>query len=300
VVETSVQNTGLELSPEEILKQKALRALAELPPFSPILNRLMASLAGEDVSFLKLAELIEKDTVLAGNLLHVVNSALYARRGTINSVRHALSILGVDKLRNAVLGMSITRMWNQTRTPAGWPVARFNMHSSATAILSDMVAQRLPVQYPEGAFVAGLLHDVGRQILALGLPGEYQRILELRESGRPYLECEQEILGFTHAELSAGALAFWNLPEPIQTAVRYHHAPALDHSSLKPGEIALSAVVDAANQYVNSTGVSIMPQAGAGSADATALASLGIERDRMDDLLAEFEAEYNAMAQFFR
>ena len=55
---------------------------------------------------------------MAGNLLHLVNSALYARRGSINSVRHALSLLGINKLRNAVLGMSITRMWNQVRTPS--------------------------------------------------------------------------------------------------------------------------------------------------------------------------------------
>ena len=76
-----------------LLKDRAIRSLRELPPFSPILNRLLASLAQEDVSFMKLGDLIEKDPVLAGNLLHLVNSALYARRGSINSVRHALSLL---------------------------------------------------------------------------------------------------------------------------------------------------------------------------------------------------------------
>ena len=114
-----------------LLRARAIRCLGELPPFSPILNRLLASLAKEDVSFNKLGDLIEKDPVMAGNLLHLVNSALYARRGSINSVRHALSLLGINKLRNAVLGMSITRMWNQVRTPPSWSMARFNMHSSA-------------------------------------------------------------------------------------------------------------------------------------------------------------------------
>src|SRR6185369_16527006 len=132
-------------APTDKLKQRALVALTKLPPFSPILNKLLASLAGEDVSFAKIGDLIEKDTVVAGNVLRLVNSALHGRTGNINSVRHALSILGVDKIRNAVLGMSISRMWNQVRTPPGWSMARFNMHSVSVAILSDLMAQRLPV-----------------------------------------------------------------------------------------------------------------------------------------------------------
>src|ERR1700688_441518 len=163
----------MDLGPQEILRQRALGALNALPPFSPILSRVLASLAGADVSFAVLSDLIEKDTVLSGNILQLVNSSLYARRGTINSVSHALSILGMNKLRNAVLGMSVARMWSQMKMPASWSMARFNMHSAATATLSDLLAQQLPVTYPEGAFVAGLLHDVGRLLLAVGLPEKY-------------------------------------------------------------------------------------------------------------------------------
>jgi HD-like signal output (HDOD) protein len=283
-----------------LLRARAIRCLGELPPFSPILNRLLASLAKEDVSFNKLGDLIEKDPVMAGNLLHLVNSALYARRGSINSVRHALSLLGINKLRNAVLGMSITRMWNQVRTPPSWSMARFNMHSSAAAILSDLLSQRLSVDYAEGAFVAGLLHDVGRLLIALGLTEEYGRILQMHEhDGKPLLECEMEVIGFTHPELSAEALAHWNLPEPIQNAVRNHHDPDLDPTVIGPGEVALSRVLDAANQYVNSMGVSILkkcPEA----ADATLIESLGLPSDQVQVVLADFKTEYEAMSAFFR
>jgi HD-like signal output (HDOD) protein len=294
---------GVEAGPSrpEILKQTALRSLGELPPFSPILNRLMASLAAEDVSFAKLGDLIEKDTVLAGNVLHLVNSALYARRGTINSVRHALSLLGVTKLRNAVLGMSITRMWNQVQTPPSWSMARFDLHSAATAILSDLLAQRLPVSYPEGAFVAGLLHDVGRLLIALSLGADHDRILQVHEeTGQPYLDCEQTILGFTHPELSSEALAFWNLPEPIRTAVRHHHTPEADPSEIEPRGIALSRVIDSANQYVNSQGVCILAKHGTDAMDSSLVESLGLDRSPLEALLADFKAEYDAMAQFFR
>jgi len=259
----------------------------------------MASLAGEDVSFSKLGDLIEKDTVIAANLLHVVNSALYARRGTINSVRHALSLLGMNKLRNAALGMSISRMWNQVVTPASWSMARFDMHSAAAAMLSDLLAQRVSVSYPEGAFVAGLLHDIGRLLIAVGLTEQYEQILDLHQGGGfPLLECEQRVLGFTHPELSAEALALWNLPEPIQTAVRGHHVPP---SASQTGDLPLSRLVQAADQYVNSIGISILlPPGGQGPAGPAVLPSLGLDARRIESLIQEFNAEFEAMSSFFR
>jgi HD-like signal output (HDOD) protein len=279
------------------LKQKALDALAELPPFPAILTRLIAAMTGENVSFAVLGDLIEKDAIIAANLLHVVNSALYARRGTINSVRHALSLLGMDKVRNAVLGMSVTRMWSKVAMPVSWSMARFNLHSSDAAILSDLLAQRVAVDYPEGAFVAGLLHDVGRMLIARALPAEHERILALHASGMPHLDCEQQILGWTHPELSAEALTFWNLPEPISTAVRDHH-----HLEGEPPQVfPLSRALGAANYYVNSIGASILPAANPEvSEDTSQLESLGFHDDRLAAMLSEFKAEHDAMAQFFR
>jgi HD-like signal output (HDOD) protein len=274
-----------------------MAALSKLPPFSPILNKLMASLAGEDVSFSKLGDLIEKDTVVAGNILHLVNSALYARHGTINSVRHALSILGVDKVRNTVLAMSVSRMLNHANTPAGWSMARFNLHSAAAAILSDQLAQHVPTVYPEGAFVAGLLHDVGRLLIAIGLPAEFGRVLQHYEhSGLSWTECEQELLGFTHAQLSADALAIWEVPEPIQVAVRDHHTPP----SFRAGQpAALSCVLNAANQYINSIGESILVQQKSDGSGSTCIQSLGLPPETMEQMLADFQAEHKAMAQYF-
>ncbi len=283
--------------PSDVYKTKAIQALGSLPPFSPILNRLLASLGAEDVSFARIADLIEKDTVLAGNILHLVNSALYARRGTVNSVRHALSLLGINKLRNAVLGMSITRMWHKTRPPASWSMARFNLHSAAAAILSDLLAQRLPVEYPEGAFVAGLLHDVGRLLIALGLPEQYEQIQKLHEMHDvPLLECEEQVLGFRHPELSATALEIWKLPEPILIAVRDHHAPPPP----KNGPLPIARVVCAADRYVNSIDVSITPRPTSSEGEAAALALLKLDDAQRSATVAEFQAEFEAMSPLFR
>jgi HD-like signal output (HDOD) protein len=175
------------------------------------------------------------------------------------------------------------------------------MHSAATATLSDMLAQRLPVTYPEGAFVAGLLHDVGRLLIALGLNDQHDRIQGLIGKGElAPVDCEQEVLGFSHPELSGEALGYWSLPDPIQTAVRFHHSPGADDSKAKPGEIRLSRILDAANQYVNSIGVSILPVANPRESDAGLIESLGLEPERLERALVEFKAEFETMSQFFR
>ena len=276
------------LAPPAVLKSKALRTLSNLPPFSPILNKLMATLAGEEVSFSKLGDLIEKDTVVAGNVLHLVNSALYARRGTVNSVRHAISLLGLEKVRNAVLGMSLTRMWNRVAVPQSFSMAGFDMHSAAVAILGDLLAQRLPVDYPEGAFVAGLLHDLGRLLIAMGLPEYHDRLRGVSS--------EEKILGFTHAELSAEALAIWNIPVPIQIAVRHHHHPEVSNGS----PIPLSRVLAAANNYVNSTGVSITEKVDPAASDARLIQNLGLRGEALAQVIEEFNTEYELMTQYFR
>jgi HD-like signal output (HDOD) protein len=279
------------------LRERALRTLSQLPPFSPILNRVLASLASEDVSFIAIAELIEKDTVLAGNTLRLVNSALYGRRATVNSVRHAVSLLGVNKLRNATLGMSVTRLWNQVRTPTGWSMAKFNLHSVAAGMLADMLSQEVPVEYAEGAFAAGLFHDLGHLLIAIGLPDEYAQVTEFHAAaGGSRSECEKAVLGFTHAELSSDALEQWNLPEEIRVAVRFHDAPDL---TPEPGGLSLSAVIHAANEYVSAIGYHMGdgPQPSIDTA-MRCLEDLKPRRD-LPALLEAFAAEFEAVRSLF-
>lgn len=281
------------------VRERSLIALGQLPPFSPILNRLIASLANEDVSFAKIADLIEKDTVLAGNILKLVNSALYGLSGTVNSIRHAVSLLGITKLRNAALSMSVARMWSQVKTPAGWSTPNFNQHSVGVGILSDLLAQRLNVAYAEGAFAAGLFHDLGLLLVAIGMHDEYKQLSLLVQQSRKWdPEYEIQVLGMTHAELSAEALAQWKLPEEIQTAVRYHGSPELDPTKLEAGQITLSHVLNAADRYVKGTGVFVSLFESPSEDPQAALDQLGIG-ERLQGILSEFDSEFTAIKAYF-
>jgi putative nucleotidyltransferase with HDIG domain len=117
-------------------------------------------------------------------------------------------------------------------------LAHFNRHAVAVALLSDLIAMEVDVEYPEGAFTAGLLHDIGKLLIAVSFPSEFLDIDNLtgadweKETG-----FEELILGVRHADLSAAALERWNLPAPIREAVAGHH------DALGTGRIRLSGVV---------------------------------------------------------
>lgn len=288
-----------------LFRQKLQRVLNNLPPFSPILNRLLGSLASEDVRFSDLATLIEKDTVLSGHVLRLVNSAAMARRNRINSISHAVSVLGLVRLRNFLLSLSIARLWQSTKTIPPWSMAQFNLHGAAVALMSDLLAQNCHCQYPEGAFLAGLLHDYGKLLIAAALPEQFLEIQKkVKEGSLTMVQCEREVTGFTHPELSAMTLKAWNLPEDIVRGVEFHHMPEEEEkillepaSGILLGRIIFTADAVAHHLGLHVTAVEGPTEPNRENAIAT-LEALGFGQNAQK-LLDDFENEYEAIKVFF-
>jgi HD-like signal output (HDOD) protein len=176
-------------------------------------------------------------------------------------------------------------------------MAKFNLHAVATAMLADLLSQEVPVEYAEGAFAAGLFHDLGRLLIAIGLPDEYAQVTRLHAAaGGSRWECEKAILGFTHAELSSDALEQWNLPEEIRVAVRYHDTP---ETAPGPGGLSLSTVIHAANEYVSAIGYHMDDGPPPAMEVATRfLEELKTRRD-LPELLEAFAAEFETVRALF-
>lgn len=288
-----------------LYRQKLQRVLNNLPPFSPILNRLLSSLASEDVRFSDLASLIEKDTVLSGHVLRLVNSAAMARRSRINSISHAVSVLGLVRLRNFLLSISIARLWQSTRTVPPWSMAQFNLHGAAVALMSDLLAQNTHCHYPEGAFLAGLLHDYGKLLIVAALPDQFTEIVKMFQEGKGTLsDCETEVIGSTHAELSALTLRAWSLPEDIVRGVEFHHKPDEEEKSLaEPVKgMLLGRVVFVADVVVRHLGIYVIsihgPQEPSRENALAALEEHGFGSSAAQ-IIETFETEYEAIKSFF-
>jgi len=230
-----------------------LDKLTELPPFSPVLVKLLGTFGQTNISCGALATLIEQDPILAGSVLRLANSALYSQKQTVSSIAAAINLIGMDRLRNVVTALSVSQMWKKIPSVDGWSTSDFNEHGLATAILAAVLADQMPNDFSEGAFLAGLLHDVGKLLIVVAVPNDYREVLRRYEDGdseRTWIEWEREVLATDHAIISSLTLEQWKIAEPIRRAVAAHHQP-------EPGK--LSAVVALADSIANALGYFVVP-----------------------------------------
>jgi len=238
----------------------ALKNVDRLPSLSPALNQLLGLLAKRDVDMRQLSRIITTDASLCGHILSAANSALFGRSVPIKSIEQAVARIGLGKLRMIALSKSVSAIFRGMRTPPGWSMTRFQLHSVATGAAADILCGYLPVEDREHAFLGGLMHDVGKVLVATGQPAEFIEIENLVAcTGRNQIEFEHQILGTDHAELSGLAVAKWELPFSLARAVANHHSPELPR---KLDEVSLSAVLQAADRFINSLGISIRPAQG--------------------------------------
>jgi diguanylate cyclase (GGDEF)-like protein len=209
-------------------RESLFARLAEDPPLpSPpgIVMQILEKASRPDCTPGDLAALIHRDAALCAKILKSVNSAFYGLPRSITSVRQAVTLLGLNRLRSLVLSLSLPALQQQTsRTPLS---QTFWKESVAGAIIAHELAIRLRRPNPDDDLVAGLLRDIGVLVLQKVCPAEYARLQA--EAGQQlsgdWCRLEREFLGADHTEAGALLLRRWLLPEEIVEAVRHHHAP---------------------------------------------------------------------------
>lgn len=236
------------------LREVALRAADRMPVMAVAFQSTLSLFArkGDDVSIAELAGLIERDVVMTGNLLAIANSAFYARSGTACSLRQAIARIGIRKTRNALLGLSVLRSFGSVHLPRSWSSSRFNDHSLATAIFSDLLVQKMTTENAEWAFLAGLLHDIGLLLIATGLPEEAETLSEVANDCQ-MVERERALLGFSHFEIGASLMARWNCPRIVQEASLFCQTNTFQFQN----PASLGIVVKTASLLADANGMSV-------------------------------------------
>ena len=230
--------TGLHLLVEEIDK------LVSLPD---IYYRLEEAIVAPGSTTDSIAELLRSDPDLCARMLRMANSAFYSFPTTIETIERAVSTIGLRQIRELVLVTAVVKAFDGI-PPEKVDMASFWEHSVAVGILAREIGQAGGITGAQSFYIPGLLHDLGRLVMYLKLPGLMNDLLDQRESsGRVMHELEHEILGYSHADIGGCLLAFWKLPPSICEPVMTHHNPA------EGGEFMLSAcAVHIADAWVNS------------------------------------------------
>jgi HD-like signal output (HDOD) protein/ActR/RegA family two-component response regulator len=204
--------------------RRTVGALCELPSLPRTYHALTLALADPNTSTQKIARIVEFDVGISTKILQLVNSAFFGIARSITNVENAVNYLGISTLKSLVLSVEVFRVFAPKRPLAGFSLEDLQRHARLTAY----IAARLPVpkHLADIAMVAGMLHDVGKLIMAWKLPERFRKLLaEVQEEQCPLYKVEEREYGFSHAEIGAYLLGLWGLPYAVVEAVALHHAP---------------------------------------------------------------------------
>ncbi len=216
--------------------RSAIRSNASIPTLPAVATRFLELSTDPECEYDDLVDLLSTDPGIVGAILKLANSALFGVSRTIGSVKQALVLLGLSKVRSLVLSRFMIQEMNQWACPE-LSLAHYWRRSVSCAALTARLCEAVDRTRREEAFVAGLLADVGVMVLARALPDRYAPVARDYEPlhSEAWLAREQHAMGIGHAEVSAMVLSDWQLPEIIVTAVRCHHDDGPNSADIDPG-----------------------------------------------------------------
>ncbi len=204
-----------------------IKELKQLPTLSPIALRIVEIAGDEGRSTNEIATLIESDQSLASKILKISNYALLrsGREASASSIKRATGILGTNMVRSIALSLIVINLFEK-KTSKVFKLVGFWQHSAACAIACELLAKRFSYPHPEEAFIAGLLHDLGKLIFYQWKTDEYENIVsESNSFNIRLLEVEEKHLGAGHTQAAKLLMEYWNFPDSLVRSAWLHHQP---------------------------------------------------------------------------
>ncbi len=216
---------------EESLRSEALRLLvnrcSQLPSVPALYSEIIEVLQDPAADVDTVGNIVGKDVAMTAKILKLVNSAFFGLGNEISSPGEAVTYLGTDTIKSLILA---THAFSHAESInlKGFPMSMMWEHCLEASNAAKAVAfcEGTDRKLIDEAFVAGLLHDIGKLVFAMNVPQEYQQALDLaREKKLTMAAAERQVFGADHADVGGYLLGLWGLPVPVVEAIALHHRP---------------------------------------------------------------------------
>lgn len=224
-----------------------LKSITHLPTLPVIVLEVNRLLQDYESPMEQLVHLLGKDQSMVIKILRLVNSSFYGLKSKVNSPRQAITLMGYNTVRNAIVSVAVMDALALKKKLNGFEIEDFWKHSIGVAIISRYLATKTSLVPAEDAFTAGLLHDIGKVVLVNFFRDDFIQITaEANENHLSFFDAELKLNSCTHGLVGGYLAQQWLLPETLIQAIKHHHAGAdrFHHSNL-------SCLVELANSLTH-------------------------------------------------
>lgn len=267
--------------------REELDRIDSVPMLPSMVTRVLGMMDDPNVTAYQLADVVGKDQSLVTSILRIINSSYYGFNWRISSVSQAVVLLGFRTIRNLVLATSVMNTFASQAASSAFDRRLHWKHSIACATGASLLARKWRCADADDAFLAGLVHDVGRVIMDQLAPESFAKAMQVAQNeGIPLFEAEQQLFALTHAEIGRHIALKWSFPEPIAEAIAHHHG-----RSDSEAWTHLSALVHTSDMMTRAAGLAL----GAWEMDfeTQALDVLGQDQEAIEGLVTALSSEFN-------
>jgi putative nucleotidyltransferase with HDIG domain len=235
-----------------ITPQELIANLGDLPPLPQVAAQVLRLAADPESTMEELQRVISTDQALAAQILKIANSAMFGMVREVKTLTQAIMTLGFTTIKSIVIASSARNLYNRGGT--GLQERLLWEHALITAMSARAYARSFRSPRVEEAFIGGLMHDIGKAVMAVKFPERYGALIRgVYNEDHDLMESELELFGFDHTMVGEALLHAWNLARSLENTVRWHHDPA--HAPAE--DQTLTAFVALGNQLALDRGVGI-------------------------------------------
>jgi putative nucleotidyltransferase with HDIG domain len=234
-----------------------IEMINELVTIPRVIAEIMEELDKEEAATHKVIKMVETDASLTTSILRVANSPFYGMRRQIDTVSSAITLLGLSEVSNLLIMFYMKQRLHQLSVKQEQYLELLWNHSVSTAVVASLVAKefRIPTQGKE--FTAGLLHDLGKIVIAQYFSTELIAAeRKVNATGQPDIQAETELVGIAHTDIGGLLAERWNLPKDYVEVMELHHAPLLSVNN--PNLVAVVRFADLISE-TNGQGIGERP-----------------------------------------
>jgi len=259
--------------------KKIVSQIESLPSMPAIYTEIIEEMHSPDPSIKKVGDIISQDISMTAKILQVVNSVFFGLSRKINSPREAVVLLGLDTIKSLVLSVKIFSEFSQKNFSWFNIDALFNHSMTVSTYTKTIIKnEKLSLDLINYSLMAGLLHDLGKLILATNFQKSYRQLLaDTNGSEQNLWDLEYQAFGTSHAEIGAYLMGLWSLETPIIEAIAFHHCPAKSMTQ----QVGLLTAVHVGNALAHEDGLAGSQQMDL-LCDAHYLGTLGVN-DRIPE-----------------